>query len=137
MHNWGLVSATICLHILCENVEYILMVFGILRIYTFKLWPSLQWNVTWCSLVAGYWHFGTIYCFPSPRVSYQLPSYACNIPVEWSPQMHHSWSLKSYTEGYYGKLLLASEASEGYGYCKTLPPPLQCRQWSVGMGHEM
>jgi len=34
MHNWGLVSATICLHILSENVEYILMVFGILKTYT-------------------------------------------------------------------------------------------------------
>ena len=100
------------------------MVFGILGIFTFKLWPSLQWNVTWCSLVAGCWHVGTIYCFSSPRVSYQLPSYACNIPLEWSLQMHHSWSLKSYTESYYGKLLLASEASERHGYCKPPPPPL-------------
>lgn len=84
---------------------------------------SLQWNVTWCSLAVRYWHFGTTYCFPSPRVNFQLPSCACNIPEEWSPQLHHSRSLKSYTKSYYGKLLLASEASEWHGYCKTLSPP--------------
>ena len=84
-----------------------------------KFRPSLQWNVTWCSLVVGYWHFGTVYCFPSPMINYQQPSF----PEEWSPQLHHSRSLKSYTKSYYGKLLLASEASERHGYCTILSPP--------------
>lgn len=75
-----------------------------------KLRPSMQWNVTWCSLAVGYWYFGTIYCFPSSRVNYHQPRFACNIPEEWTPQLHHSRSLKSYTKSYYGKLLLASEA---------------------------
>ena len=39
--------------------------------------------------------------------------------------LHHSRSLKSYTKSYYGKLLLAIEASERHGYCKTLSPPYE------------